>query len=341
MISPLDTRIAYFGGAGNPAATDAVIALADAGFRVVVASHDPHESVALRDAGLEFFTDRHGALSGTQVVITSLRTPDDVEDAYLGDNGLLELMAPGTYAIDVSFSTPQLAREIYAMGAVSDIEVLDAPIVNLGEHEQAIAFIGGNPDTQATLSPLFPYLAPTVIPQAEAGDGQFAAMIAYVGLAGALMGAIESLSLARVASFPQDAAINALASTSAGSRALVDFVPRVLAHDYSGTISVSAFLDVLEVVLETADGLDMTVPMIETAYQLYELLRVVGGGELSIQALALLYEDERTCAEHGLDWALADAEGDEHCDGSCSGGHDDEDDDEDERPPFYGFFSKN
>lgn len=115
------------------------------GFDVVVASHDPREAPALREVGAVFIDDRMEALLGSQVVITSLRTTAEVENLYLGDEGLLELMDPGTFCIDLSISSPRLAREIQAVAAVSDIEVLDAPIVCVGEHEQPIAFVGGDP----------------------------------------------------------------------------------------------------------------------------------------------------------------------------------------------------
>ena len=128
MISPLDTRIAFFGGAAQPAVVEAIVKLKTAGFDVVVASHDPREAPALRDAGVTFIDDRMEALLGSQVVITSLHTSADVENLYLGDEGLLELMDPGTFCIDLSVSSPRLAREIQAVAAVSDIEVLDRRI---------------------------------------------------------------------------------------------------------------------------------------------------------------------------------------------------------------------
>lgn len=355
MISPLDTRIAFFGGAANQAVVEALVKLIQAGFDVVVASHDPREAPALHDAGALFIEDRLAALADCRVVITSLHTSSDVETLYLGSEGLLELMDAGTYCIDVSLSSARLAREIQAVAAVSDIEVLDAPIVNLGDHEQAIAYIGGNPQTQELLSPLFPYLAPVVMPQSAPGEGQIAAMIALVSLAGSLMGAVEAMALARIAGLSDKSALNVLASSSGGSRALIEYIPQVLGHDYTGHIDVAAFLDALDVALDESDELEITMPMTETAYQLYELLQVVGGEQLNIQALALLYEDEQTCADYGLDWALADTDIDDEFD---EFGYDDmlgsdyeaPDQDEGRRgrggrgkgiPPIDGFFSRN
>lgn len=352
MISPIDTRIAFFGGAANPAVIEALLKLSAAGFDIVVVSHDPREAPALRDAGLAFIDDRVEALMGAQIAMTSLPTSADVEDLYLGDEGLLELMDPGTFCMDLSVSSPRLAREIQAVAAVSDIEVLDAPIVYVAEHEQAVAFIGGEPQTQELLSPLFPYLAPLVMPQETAGDGQFAAIICVIALAGSLMGAVEAVSLAHIAGFPEKSALNVLASTLGGSRALVEYIPKVLGHDFSGKINIMLFLDMLGVALDAAEELEVTAPMTETAYQLYDLLRTVGGEDLNIQALALLYEDEQTCADYGLDWALAEGfhgPGDLGLEGlfGDAGYYDDDPDGmggpgpQDGPPPINGFFSKN
>ncbi len=308
MMSSLDTRITFFGGAVNPAVIEGMKKLAAAGYEIAVCECDPREYNQLRDLGVEKIPNRVEAMSDCQVVITSLSTSAAVEELYLGDNGLLELADQGTCFMDVSFSSPQLAREIEAMAAISDIQAIDAPVLCLGEKEEAVMFVGGEQDARDQLAPLFPYLAATVIPEKEAGEGQFAAMLAIISLAGSLMGTVEALSLAHISGFPEHSAVGVLATTAGGSRALVDYGPQILKHDYKGSFRVSSFLEALGVALETADKLEVTLPMVETAYQLYDLLCVVGGESLNIQALALLYEDEQTCADYGLDWSLADGQ---------------------------------
>lgn len=306
MISPLDTRITYFGNLANVAVTEGIARLRGAGYDIVAGAHDPRDAPFLRAAGIPYVSDRVEAISDSQIIITAMPAPPQVEELYLGEHGLVELADPGTYLLDLSVSTPQLAREIHAMASVADLYAVDAPLVNLGEREASVLYVGGEQAAVEELMPLFPYLAETVYPQTEPGDGQFAAMLANIALAGSLMGAIEAMSLAHIAGFPEKAALNALATSSGGSRALIDYIPRMLGHDYSGRIKVGEFLDALGVALDAADLMDVTIPMVETAYQLYDLLSVVGGEEMNIQAIALLYEDEKTCADFGLDWALAD-----------------------------------
>lgn len=306
MLDSLDTRIVFFGGACNLAAVEAVVNFANAGFEVISAECDPSESSYLEQADIPGVADRAEALAGAQVVLTSCARPEDVEDLYLGDDGLLEVAEPGTYLIDLSLTTPRLAQEIQAMAAVSELTFLDAPVLNVGEKEQPVCFIGGEPKAIELVSGLMPYLAPSVHPLSSPGEGQLSANMVVIALAGSLMGTIEAMAMANICGFAQRSALDALASTGAASRTLIDYIPQVLGHDFNGRVSVREFMEQLDTALLTAEDMDVTLPMTETAYQMYELLSVVGGDELNLQALALLYEDEATCAKYGLDWALAD-----------------------------------
>ncbi|MCD8199863.1 MAG: NAD(P)-binding domain-containing protein [Coriobacteriaceae bacterium] len=356
MISPEDTRIAFFGGGAQIAALEAIVQLKQAGYHVVAGVHNPKEAVVLHAADIPMARTPEEALETCDIIITAQATAADLEDLMLGDDGLLEAVQPGTYFIDFSFIPAQLAREIQAMAAINDCDAIDAPIVNLGDKEGPVAFIGGEEETIQTLSPLFPYLAANVFPQSAPGEGQTAAMVACIAFAGSLMGVVEALSLAHISDYSEQGAINAIASTSGGSRALVEYAPHILNREYNGRIKVSEFLDILGVALDSAEHLDVTAPVVETAYQLFELLSVVGGEDLNVQALALLYEEESVCAEYGLDWERAEEQSEyrsfqDFVDDYLEDDYPYDDDEDDERgphggpgsypPPIGGFFSKN
>lgn len=306
MFSSLDTKIAFFGGACNIAALEAVARFVNAGFEVVAGAHDPREGVILEDAGVPFIASRIEATTGTDVVLTSCAHPSEVEDLYLGDDGLLEIAEPGTIFIDLSVITPRLAQEIQAMAAVNDLTFLDAPVLSVGEHEESVCFLGGEKKGVDLVAPIMPYLADKVHPLASPGEGALSAVMVVIGLAGSLMGTIEAMAMARICGFDTRSALDALASTSAATRTLIDYIPKVLEDNFTGRISVREFLDMLDTALMASEDMDVTLPCTETAYQLFDLLSVVGGDEMNIHAVSLLYEDEQTCADHGLDWALAD-----------------------------------
>lgn len=306
MFSSLDTRIAFFGGSCSIAALEAVVRLVDAGYEMVAGPHDPREGVVLNDAGIPTVQNRIEACQGAQVILTSCAHPSQVEELYLGDNGLLEIADEGTFLIDLSLTTPRLAQEIQAMAAVNGLTYLDAPLLNVGEKEKAVCFVGGEPEAVKLVGPLLPYMAHTIRTLGSPGEGALSGVMAVIGLAGSLMGTIEAMAMARICGFNTRSALDALASTSAATRTLIEFVPQTLEFDFSGRTSVTQMLDMLDTALMASEDMDVTLPCTETAYQLYDLLSVVGGDELNIQAISLLYEDEQTCADYGLDWSLAD-----------------------------------
>jgi 3-hydroxyisobutyrate dehydrogenase len=67
------------------------------------------------------------ALEDADTVITLLSTPQEVEDVYLGEGGILEIAAEASLLIDLSTSSPRLAKELYALAAVHDHSFVEAP----------------------------------------------------------------------------------------------------------------------------------------------------------------------------------------------------------------------
>ena len=115
----------------------------------------------------------------------------------------------------------------------------------------------------------------------------------------------------------------------ADSKALSTFGPKVLAGDYAPGFTVDHYVKDIDLIEQAAESMELTLPGVDTARDLYGVLSAIGAGKLGTQAVALMYEDEQTCASHGLDWsALGTSDFDEdeehgHTDGdACGCGHD-------------------
>ena len=66
--------------------------------------------------------------ASADAVITMVGYPSDVEEIYLGEEGLVTYAAPGTYLIDMTTSKPQLAKEIEMKAKERGLFALDAPV---------------------------------------------------------------------------------------------------------------------------------------------------------------------------------------------------------------------
>ena len=121
MFAAEDTRVLFIGGACNSCALEAIVRMSDAGYDVVAGEHHPQESLVFDAAGIPMIRSRFEAVEGADVILTCCARPSDVEELYLGEGGLLEIVRPGTYLLDLSFVTPKLSKEIHAMAAISEL----------------------------------------------------------------------------------------------------------------------------------------------------------------------------------------------------------------------------
>jgi 3-hydroxyisobutyrate dehydrogenase len=193
------------------------------------------------------------------------------------------------------------------------------------------------------------------------GAGTAVRLGSLIAMAGALMGVVESVNFASLSGVDKDHILEAMNAGSCGSAVAGYFGRHILDEDFYFGGDLREFFNDLTVALDAADELDLVLPGLETAHQLYDLLVMVGGGDKGIHALALLYTDEERASKHGLNWELAQRAMDvyEHVgDGDDDFYYDDEDDcddpdcghhhhhhfDEDDGavpPTMSGYFSEN
>ena len=90
------------------------------------------------------------------VVVTMLPGPEQVEAVLLGDDGVLAALPPGTLAVDMSTSDPELARRLARAGAERGVGVLDAPVADAlkAAEGRLHVFVGGDADHVARARPI-------------------------------------------------------------------------------------------------------------------------------------------------------------------------------------------
>src|SRR6266481_96123 len=64
----------------------------------------------------------------TEVVLTSLPGPPEMESVALGENGLLSGMTKGKVYFDLTTNSPKVVRKVHAVFAEKGVHLLDAPV---------------------------------------------------------------------------------------------------------------------------------------------------------------------------------------------------------------------
>lgn len=101
--------------------------LRKAGFPVNIYTRTKSKADALIAEGCQWFDSPAAVASASDVVISIVGYPKDVEEVYFGDHGLLKGKKGGT-VIDMTTSSPSLAKEIYHKAKSLGIDALDAPV---------------------------------------------------------------------------------------------------------------------------------------------------------------------------------------------------------------------
>ena len=106
------------------------------------------------------------AVTDADFVFTIVFYPKDVEQVYLGEGGVFSAVKPGAVAVDMTTSSPALAKRLYAAGQEIGVSVLDAPVSggDKGAKNAALSImVGGDEDAFEKTKPLFACMGTSIL----------------------------------------------------------------------------------------------------------------------------------------------------------------------------------
>ncbi|AUI36001.1 oxidoreductase [[Bacillus] caldolyticus] len=226
------------------------------------------------------------------VVITMVGDPHDVEQVYFGEGGILENARPGTYVIDMTTSTPTLAKSIYEAAKQKGIHALDAPVSggDIGAREGTLTImVGGDEDVFLACKPILERLGTNIVRQGGAGAGQHTKMCNQIAIATNMIGVCEAMAYAKRAGLDPFKVLESIAKGAAGSWSLSNLAPRMLSGDFAPGFYVKHFIKDMKIALEEAERMNLPLPGLALAKQMYEELAQAGEENSGTQALYKRY----------------------------------------------------
>ncbi|WP_031404775.1 NAD(P)-dependent oxidoreductase [Geobacillus vulcani] len=226
------------------------------------------------------------------VVMTMVGYPHDVEQVYFGEGGILENARPGTYVIDMTTSTPTLAQSIYEAAKQKGIYALDAPVSggDIGAREGTLTImVGGDEDVFLACKPILERLGTNIVRQGGAGAGQHTKMCNQIAIATNMIGVCEAMAYAKRAGLDPFKVLESIAKGAAGSWSLSNLAPRMLAGDFAPGFYIKHFLKDMNIALDEAERMNLPLPGLSLAKQLYEELAQAGEENSGTQALYKRY----------------------------------------------------
>lgn len=224
----------------------------------------------------------------TDVVFTIVGEPSDVEEVYLGTEGILAGSQPGQIIVDMTTSKPSLAREIFEKAAGKGVEALDAPVSggDTGARNGTLAImVGGNQHAFERVLPLFETFGGNIVYQGEAGAGQHTKMSNQIAIATNMIGICEALLYAQKAGLDLDHVLKSISTGAAGSWSLSNLAPRIVQDDFSPGFYVKHFIKDMKIAIEESERMGLELPGLSLAKSMYEELAANGEEESGTQAL--------------------------------------------------------
>ncbi|EAC6872408.1 NAD(P)-dependent oxidoreductase [Listeria monocytogenes] len=266
--------------------------LLEAGYEVSVYTRTKTKAKDLIDKGA-IWTDTPGELaSKVDILISIVGYPKDVEELYLGENGFLENLAVGTVAIDMTTSSPALAKKIARLGLEKGIGVLDAPVSggDIGARNGTLSImVGGSEEVFLKVKSIFDILGSSVVLQGDAGAGQHTKMVNQIAIASNMIGVTEAIIYAEAAGLNPSRVLDSISGGAAGSWSLTNLIPRVLKDDFSPGFFIKHFIKDMGIAISEARQMGLELPGLTLAEKMYQTLAEQGLSEEGTQALIKYY----------------------------------------------------
>ncbi len=266
--------------------------LLKAGHVVHVYNRTREKAQSLLDAGAHWHDTAGAVAAAADVVITMLGFPTDVEATYFGAGGVIEKARPGALLIDMTTSSPLLARRIAEAAAHRGISALDAPVSggDIGAREaRLVIMVGGEGAAFERAKPVFELMGKNIALLGGAGAGQHCKMANQISVAVGMVAWCEALAYAQKAGLDPAAVHQSISGGAAGSWALTTLAPRALSGDYAPGFYVKHILKDMRIALESAAELNLELPGLAVAKGLYDRVAAHGWEECGTQALYRLY----------------------------------------------------
>lgn len=227
-------------------------------------------------------------------LVTSLPDPKAVRSAYLGPQGLAELIGANTVVVEMSTLDPATMREVAdACRKRPGVRVLDVPVsggVEEASRGELSLMVGGAQEDVESAQHLLTAMG-TVRPAGEVGEAKVVKLINnYVAISNILIAA-EALAIADALGVEKSRLYSVLSQSGAQSYQFNKRVPRALDGDYAARFSLALAtkdLRLLEAIITEQPGLEL--PAADAVFQRFEAALAGGLGAEDMLAIAKTYQ---------------------------------------------------
>ncbi|HUJ74899.1 MAG TPA: NAD(P)-dependent oxidoreductase [bacterium] len=262
--------------------------LRKAGYPVFLTTRTRDKAAELISAGAAWCGTAREVAQKSDIIFSMVGFPAEVEEVFLGSDGILAGARPGALVCDMSTSEPSLAVRIHRDAAARGVACLDAPVSggDVGAREARLAImVGGEKSAFDRALPLFQKMGETISLMGGPGAGQHTKVANQVAIAGTMIGTVESLLYAKTAGLGMDAVIDIIGKGAAASWSLNNLGRRIAKGDFAPGFYIKHFVKDMGIALQEARRMKLAMPGLALVQQFYVSAQAQGMESLGTQAL--------------------------------------------------------
>lgn len=262
-------------------------------YQVYVYNRTKAKALPLVDEGAKWLESPRQIAEHCNVIMTIVGYPADVEDVYFNyESGILEHVGKGSLLIDLTTSTPSLAKRIAAAAVDKGCMAIDAPVSggDVGARNGTLTIMCGGDEAAFELA--LPYLqcfGSNILLQGGPGSGQHTKMCNQIAIASTIMGTCEAIRYARAADLDINKVLASISQGAAGSWQLANNGQKIIDEDFQPGFYIKHFIKDMKIAIDEAEAMHIELPGLNLAKSLYDKLSAEGYDDLGTQALMYWY----------------------------------------------------
>jgi 3-hydroxyisobutyrate dehydrogenase len=263
------------------------------GYAATVFNRTRDKAKPLLEAGAAWADSPKAVAERSDAVFAIVGFPPDVREVFLGPQGALAGSRPGSLLVDMTTSEPSLAREIYEAAKARGVGSIDAPVSggDVGAKNAALSImVGGDADAVEAARPLLECMGKTIVYQGPAGAGQHTKMVNQILIATNMIGVCEALLYGYKAGLDLKTVLQSVGGGAAASWSLNNLGPRIIDRNFEPGFFVEHFIKDMGIALDEAKRVNLALPGLALANQLYLAVKAQGWGRKGTHALMLALE---------------------------------------------------
>ena len=256
------------------------------GFPLFVCNRTPEKCRPLVALGATQVRTPQTVATSSEIIITMVSAPQDVEAVVLGPEGVAAGLRRGSVLMDMSTVLPATSRRLADATRAAGAHFLDAPVVGSqqpAETGELVILVGGPADVLERCRPVLQVMSKTIVHAGDVGQGAALKLCINLILAHLAAGFAEGLTLARHAQLDPQALLQVLQASTFHSPWYQTKGRTMLQGDFAPHFALKHMHKDLRLMEALAQSLEL--PVTRAVRELFYHAESDGAGELDYSAI--------------------------------------------------------